>query len=489
MGKKLLFFILYFGVVPLGLSFIALPLMGNFGTLMEILLSVLVLGGAITGVIAGRNLQKSIKFNENMLLCLLPLEYTGVLWAVFMLINGGFYGAESWLFYCILHIAYAPIYFVAMFGGEGRLFLWAPLVYELSFVIAMFITAAARKGQLAVNFNKKKQFLSILSVFLLAMGTGAAVQWHRSQTVLPSYGFKYAGGYSSTDLTPYEVMNPNNKLPKLNTKSTFIISNPLEMPVLDGAEGAFPVYSAFALATYENIEKVMGESREVVSFTNTIYSYERLLSGEVDIYLGAEPSKEQREMAKQAGKELVMTPIGKEGFVFFVNPKNEVDSLKVSEIKGIYSGKIKNWSELGGGSEKIIAFQRPKNSGSQTLLEKIMGDTKIMKPLKEDVPEGMGGIIEQVADYRNYQNAIGFSFRFFATGMKENPDIKLLAINEIEPNAENIATGKYPFTATLYAITIKDNPNPNIQPFLDWMQGPQGQELVERIGYIKLAEQ
>ncbi|MCH6265153.1 MULTISPECIES: PstS family phosphate ABC transporter substrate-binding protein [Neobacillus] len=488
MGKKLLFVILYFGVVPLVISFLALPLMGNFEMLMEILLSVLIAGGSLTGFFASRKLLRLCQLKEYIVLIPLPLAYTAVMWAVFMLINGGFYGANSWLFYCILHIAYAPIYFVAMFGGEGRLFLWAPLAYELSFTIGVIIAAATRKVQFTAVFTKRKQIFSILAVILLAIGAGSAVQWYRSQTVLPSYGFKYAGGYSSTDLTPYEVMNPNNKLPKLNTKSTFIISNPLEMPVLDGAEAAFPVYSAFALATYENIEKVMGESREVVSFTNTIYSYERLLSGEVDIYFGAEPSKEQREMAKQAGKELVMTPIGKEAFVFFVNPKNKVDSLRVSEIKGIYSGEIKSWSEIGGDSEKIIAFQRPKNSGSQTLLEKIMGDTKIMKPLKEDGPEGMGGIIEQVADYRNYQNAIGFSFRFFATGMKENPDIKLLAINEIDPNPENIASGKYPFTATLYAITLKDNPNPNIQPFLEWMHGPQGQELVERTGYIKLAE-
>ncbi|MBS4216298.1 PstS family phosphate ABC transporter substrate-binding protein [Neobacillus rhizophilus] len=488
MGKKLLFFILYFGVVPLVISFLALPLMGKFEMLMETLLSVLIAGGGLAGFFVSKKLLSSCQLKGYIALIPLPLTYTAVLWAVFMLINGGFYGADSWLFYCIFHIAYAPIYFVAMFGGEGRLFLWAPLAYELSFAIGVVIAAASRKVQFASVFNMRKQLLSILAVFLFAIGTGSAVHWYRSQTVLPSYGFKYAGGYSSTDLTPYDVTNPNNKLPKLNTKSTFIITNPMEMPVLDGAEAAFPVYSAFANATYENIHQLMGNGQEIVSFMNTIYAYERLLSGEVDIYFGAEPSKEQREMAKKAGKELVMTPIGKEAFVFFVNPKNEVDSLKVSEIKGIYSGEIKNWSKLGGDSEKIIAFQRPKNSGSQTLLEKIMGETKIMKPLKEDVPEGMGGIIEQVADYRNYQNAVGFSFRFFATGMKENPDIKLLAINGIEPSSENIASGKYPFTATLYAITLKDNPNPNIQPFLDWMQGPQGQDLVEKVGYIKLTQ-
>lgn len=97
----------------------------------------------------------------------------------------------------------------------------------------------------------------------------------------------------------------------------------------------------------------------------------------------------------------------------------------------------------------------------------------------------MGGIIEQVADYRNYENAIGFSFRFFAMGMKENQDIKLLAIDGVEPDPENISSGKYPFTANLYAISLKSNPNKNIDPFLEWMRGHQGQQIVEEIGYIK----
>ncbi|AZU60473.1 PstS family phosphate ABC transporter substrate-binding protein [Neobacillus mesonae] len=483
MSKKLSLLVLWFGVVPFILSIASVFTM-NFDTDYSLIAALLPLaaGGLLAGFLANRKPVDRSNSGTHLAVFLFPLAYTALLWAVFMLISGGFYGANAWLYYSIFHIAMGPLYFFAMFMGEGRLFLWAPLAYELFFVMGMFLAILIKKARPGLNI---KQVVSILTVFVLAIGTGAAVQWHRSKTVLPSYGFKYGGGYSSTDLTPYEVTNPNNKLPKLKEQSTFTIAKPADMPVLDGAEAAYPVYSAFANAAFENITQVM-ENREVVAFTNTIYAYERLLSGEIDIYFGAVPSKEQQEMAKLQGKELVMTPIGKEAFVFFVNPKNPVKDLQVSEIKGIYSGKIKDWSKLGGKNDRIIAFQRPKNSGSQTLLEKIMGETKIMEPLKEDVPEGMGGIIEQVADYRNYDNSIGFSFRFFATGMNPNPDIKLLAINGIEPSPENISSSKYPFTATLYAITLKDNHKPAIQPFLHWMQGPQGQEIVEKVGYIRI---
>ncbi|MFJ5761518.1 PstS family phosphate ABC transporter substrate-binding protein [Neobacillus sp. NPDC093182] len=479
MGKNMLQMFLYFGVVPLGISFITL-LITTDNFLINII-PPLIIGGCIAGGIASKTLLKTDDNSRLSLLFFLPLAYTAVFWAIFMIISGGFYGADSWLFYGILHIAMAPIFFMMMLMGEGRLFLWAPLAYELAFVFTIFVSLLIKRFRPTFN---KKQVVTLLAVFILAMSTGAAVQWQRSKTVLPSYGFEYGGGYSSTDLTPYEVTNPANILPKLESPSTFTIKNSSEMPRLDGAEAAYPVYSAFANTVYENISKV-DNVWEIVSFTNTIYSYERLLSGEVDIYFGAEPSKEQRDMAKRQGKELVMTPIGKEAFVFFVNPDNKVNSLDVSEIQSIYSGKIKNWSELGGKNERIIAFQRPKNSGSQTLLEKIMGDTPIVEPLKEDVPEGMGGIIEQVADYRNYDNSIGFSFRFFATGMRDNSNIKLLAIDGVEPTPENITSGKYPFTANLYAISLKNNTKTTIKPFLEWMKGPQGQEIIGKIGYIK----
>ncbi|MEH7747265.1 substrate-binding domain-containing protein [Neobacillus drentensis] len=486
MGKIVKFLLLYFGIVPLVFSFFAFAIMTEFDNTLLAALPGLIVAGCLTGFLVSKKHLKQENLKDYLVLVLVPLAYTAVLWALFMLISKGFYGADAWLFYSIFHLVYALNYFIAMLMGEGRLFLWAPLAYELSFILGAAL--AILKWRKLPAFHKK-QLLSVIMIFMLAIGTGAAVQWHRSKTVLPSYGFEYGGGYSSTDLYPYDVNNPDNILPKLKTASTFTIKKPSEMPILDGAEAAFPVYSAFANAAYENIDKVVQEYGEVVTFTNTIYAYERLLTGDVDIYFGAEPSKEQQLMAKEAGKELVMTPIGKEAFVFFVNPDNKIDSLAVSEIKGIYSGKIKNWSKLGGKDEKIIAFQRPENSGSQTLLEKIMGDTPIMKPLKEDIPEGMGGIIEQVADYRNYDNSIGFSFRFFATGMKANTDIKLLAINGIEPTPENIASGKYPFTASLYAITVKDNKKmQTIQPFLKWMQGPQGQEIVEDIGYIKVTK-
>lgn len=58
--------------------------------------------------------------------------------------------------------------------------------------------------------------------------------------------------------------------------------------------------------------------------------------------------------------------------MFFVNARNPVDELSIDQIKRIYSGEITNWQEAGGEDEAIRAFQRPKDSGSQTALENLM---------------------------------------------------------------------------------------------------------------------
>ena len=183
----------------------------------------------------------------------------------------------------------------------------------------------------------------------------------------------------------------------------------------------------------------------------------------------------------------MLTPIGKEAFVFFVSNTNECDNLTTQNIHDIYSGKVKNWSAITGENIKIFAFQRPENSGSQTIMQKIMGDVPLAEPLKEEYIEGMGGVSESVADYRNYPGAIGYSFRFFTTGMADNSDmIKLLSINGIAPTTENIASSVYPYTVSLYAITLEDSRLDTIEPFLEWMQGAEGQELVEKIGYVPI---
>lgn len=310
------------------------------------------------------------------------------------------------------------------------------------------------------------------------------------------HGFEYVGGYADVDLLPYDPRNPQNILPRLEAPATFQLSDPTEMPVLDGAQAAFPVYGAFALACYAGLPPLSAEEMESynrsaktsgpVTFTNTREGYLRLIDGKTDIFFGAEPSQEQREEASRQGKEFVLTPIGREAFVFFVNDRNPVDGLTSSQLRDIYSGNVVDWKEVGGEDEPVIAFQRPEGSGSQTVMLRFMGDTPLAEPLKNRFTGGMGAMLERVSEYRNAPSALGYSFRYFTVGMNRKPRIKLLTVDGIAPTPENIRLGIYPYTVNLYAVTIKGNPKTAVAPFLEWMRGPQGQVLVERIGYSRI---
>ena len=288
---------------------------------------------------------------------------------------------------------------------------------------------------------------------------------------------------AEVDLFAYAPFEKGTKAVEIDEPATLKLDN--DLPILDGATALYPVYSAFAQAVYPEKEYELFGS-EVMS-NNTVEAYRMLLDGEVDIIFVAGPSEAQLKMAKDVGKEYKMTPIGKESFVFFVNEKNKVKGLSLDEIKGIYSGEIKNWKEVGGKKKEIRAFQRPENSGSQTALQNLMGDTPIMDPPVENVVDLMGGIIDQVSTYQNYNNAIGFTFRYYSTGMVGNDKIRLLEVNGVEPTVETIRSSEYPITDEFYAVTAGSD-NPHIAELIEWILSPQGQKIIEQTGYVAIGK-
>ncbi|MFJ7406835.1 MULTISPECIES: PstS family phosphate ABC transporter substrate-binding protein [unclassified Lysinibacillus] len=277
----------------------------------------------------------------------------------------------------------------------------------------------------------------------------------------------------------YEPFVEQNKVVKNDKKASLQLAEPL--PRLDGATAMYPLYAAFVEATYPKKDYPYYDSEVKVS--RTPEAYQNLISGDVDVIFAAAPSASQIKSAEINGLTFDMTPIGREAFVFFVHHKNIVENLSLEQIKQIYAGEITNWREVGGANDSIRAFQRPADSGSQTTLEKMMGDKTIMEAPAEDVASGMGGIIHEVSQYRNYKNAIGFTFRYYSTEMVGNKEIQLLSIDGIAPTKENIRNGTYPLTSEFYAVTTGTK-NQNVKQFIEWIVSPEGQALVEKVGYV-----
>lgn len=292
-------------------------------------------------------------------------------------------------------------------------------------------------------------------------------------------------------LRAYRPYAEDSKAVTLDEPSALLLTD--DLPVMDGATALYPIYASFAKAVYPKDALVRTETKngkestvfplDYLTCSTTTSAYRKIVNGEADIIFAALPSEEQKQYAEERGVELVYTPIGKEAFVFFVNAKNPIEELSLEDVQRIYSGEITRWDELGvEGLGEIAAFQRDKGSGSQSTLEKLMAGKELMTPPKENVVGDMGGIIEQTADYRNYKNAIGYSFRFYATEMVNNNKIKLLRINGAYPSLETIEDGSYPLASYFYAVTRSDA-DENVNRLLAWIVGEQGQKIVEAVGY------
>ncbi len=319
-----------------------------------------------------------------------------------------------------------------------------------------------------------KIYVGYVLCFLILVGVQIGVDAYRESITI--------------DVTPnintYEYLpfDEDSKIVKIDSKVLDFSQLPKEeLPVIDGATAAFPVYSAFVHAVYPEDTELYDD---VFEYNNTVGGYKALAEKKTDVFIGAAPSKEQIAYAEEQGTDLAYTQIGSEAFVFFVHRENPVESLTVEQIRGIYSGEITNWSQVGGEDEKIVPFQRPENSGSQSMLIRFMGDTPIIEPDTEEVVGGMGGIIEQVADYKNRPTSIGFSFRFYVEGMIKNPDIKLIAIDGIAPTVENIQNGTYPVIAPVYAVTYQGNPKESVNRLIEWILSEEGQLIISQTGYV-----
>lgn len=319
-------------------------------------------------------------------------------------------------------------------------------------------------------------WLIFIVVYIIVLSIPFVIEWYEDSITIEEY--------VNINTEEYMPFDENSKIAVLDEESTLKLTE--NLPIVDGAAAFFPVYSAYVNAVYPSDTQLNSKVDNPFQYNNTYNGYYNLGRKKTDIFFGVYPSEDQIDYAEDMDTKLVFTPIGDEAFVFFTHKDNPVDNLTIEQVKGIYSGEITNWKELGGKNMPIKAYQRNIGSGSQSMMERFMGDTPLMKPPSEYVQGLMSGIIEVVTDYQNRNSAIGFSYRFYLTGIIANPDVKILKINGVEPTNENIRNGSYPITTPIYAVTYEGQENENVQKLLDWVLGPQGQELLEKSGYVSI---
>ena len=254
-----------------------------------------------------------------------------------------------------------------------------------------------------------------------------------------------------------------------------------EYPRVDGSTANIPMALALVRLITGCSET---EAEGTIRFSTTDYSYAALAEGECDmllVYEASHPTKERFDPENRFD----MHPIGLDALVFITNTDNPVDSLSIEQIRGIFSGEITNWKDVGGLDAPINAFQRPELSGSQTLmLDLCMGEVPMAPVDKIRVSDTMADVIDDIAAYDNSANAIGYSVYYYAKNMYTYPNLKFITVEGVTPTNETINSGEYPFINPFYAILPKANVNDMAKAIVDWLETAEGQLFVSQCGYV-----
>lgn len=410
-----------------------------------------------------------------------------LIFTVMMYIAEGNIASSFMLNFCWLLIPFAPsIISPFIMSQYEAVFIMAFLAYACGFVVC---AVTSKKCSL------KKLIIPVLCL-AVCISSSSYLYANRPSVKYQGHGFDYMNGCSSTDFTDYMVYADNSKLVALDHQPSLVIEDETDMPVLDGAEACYPLYAAFAKATYKDIDDIergyIGsedyeyKNGKIVSFTNTINAFDRLIDKDADMIFGARPSQEQLDYAKECGVDVEITPIGKEAFVFFIEEDNPIDNLTSEQIRKIYHGDITNWKELGGDNQEIVAFQRPNNSGSQTMMTYFMNDVSLKEPKQFETVSAMEGVINEVAQYNNEAGAMGYTFRYFLEELNQEQNVKMISVDGVYPSLESVEDGSYPLTVDLCLITRKNDNNPNVEKMKAFILSADGQYIIHQTGYGKL---
>ena len=211
-----------------------------------------------------------------------------------------------------------------------------------------------------------------------------------------------------------------------------------------------------------------------------------LINGTVDIANASRQIKQEEiDDAKSNGIEPVEHIIARDAIAVIVNPENPVHQLTLQQISDIYSGKITNWTEVGGDDRPIVKLSRETNSGThvyflETVLRLGNSEDETLFSMDTLLLPSSEGIIAEV---RQNPNAIGYD------GLGYVPDdLKMIAIAKesdqyVLPSISTVNDKSYPIARDLYMYT-NGEPTGVIQEYLEWILSDEAQEIVAELGFV-----
>ncbi|MBP1593721.1 MAG: phosphate transporter substrate-binding protein, PhoT family [Bacteroidetes bacterium] len=207
-----------------------------------------------------------------------------------------------------------------------------------------------------------------------------------------------------------------------------------------------------------------------------------LLAGTTDIASASRKIKfDEKVKFQQAGKSPVEKIIAFDALAVVVNPGNKVSELTRQQLEDIFTGKITNWKQVGGADLAIVAYSRETSSGTYEFFKEHVLKNKNYKKNILSMP-ATGAIIQSVSQTKGAIGYVGLAYL-------EN-DVKAIKVSYDGKKfvAPSVATAKnktYPIVRPLFFYYDKKNAA-KLTPFINFVESAQGQDLVDKVGYISL---
>lgn len=182
-----------------------------------------------------------------------------------------------------------------------------------------------------------------------------------------------------------------------------------------------------------------------------------------------------RELHEEEKAGLVATVVARDGIAVIMHPSNPVSDLTIDQVKGIYSGKITNWKDVGGADKGITVITREEGSGTRGAFEELV--------MGKDNPIAASAIVQgQTGGVRTMVTGDEAAIGYISIGQL-TPKVKASKLGGVEATEANVANGSYAVKRPFLFIT-KGEPAGAAKAFIDYVLSPEGQELARKEGLV-----
>ncbi len=207
-----------------------------------------------------------------------------------------------------------------------------------------------------------------------------------------------------------------------------------------------------------------------------------LLNGTTDICEASRDMKEKEyKLAGKKGLSPHRVPVALDGIAVFLHTENPVQELSLPQLKGIYTGAITNWKEVGGPDHLIILYGRENNSGTYAFFKRKVLEREDYADRTQTLP-GTAAVVNAIA---NDRNGIGYGGIAWARGVKFAAVKENDASTGVLPTVETVSAGEYPISRDLYWF-FNSEPTGELKKLLDWALSEEGQKVAIEMDYIPL---